>query len=148
LNKVMAEKELKLLPPHPVTPLWAPSHRPPQLNHRKKEKASRLHAKAKANLKGVLVAHKRVKLKAGLAALERKKPKKESEEKSLVAQVRLPQIALKLLEKEKAAHHAVLERAQELAVPERPQQREIAKNNTEPFTAVRAHDCMRFAEFR
>jgi len=125
----------RLLPPE--TPHWAPCNRPPRLNRRKKESKKKLHAKAKANLTRELAVPKKARPKVELAAPAKGKLLKESAEKSPAAQVLKKNV---LLQKATAREvRAAPVKAKVRAAQAKLLLKEIAKNNTEPYTAVRAH---------
>ena len=98
---------------------------------------------ARANLKRELAALVRARPKAEPAAPAKERPLKKGTVKSLAAQVLRRNVHM--LKATAKGVRAALERARVRAAQAKLTQKEIAKNNTEPFTAVWAHDCMRFA---
>lgn len=94
---------------------------------------------AKANpRKALAVLKTKANLKAVLVALAKRKPKKEKAAKKLDALAHLPKETV--LKAKARAALAALERAKARAVQAKPKLKEIAKNNTGPFTAVQAHE--------
>ena len=93
---------------------------------------------AKANLRKALAVLKtKANLKVALAALAKEKAKKENAAKKLDA---LELLTKEIVLKAKArAALAALAKAKALAARAKPKLKEIAKNNTGLFTAVRAH---------